>query len=289
MEFPIPPLLYPNNLGSIGAKNYVEQQITPRNKPTRYTLPPSIIYHYTKFPTALQIIKGHKLKFSNPNSFNDIFDMHDGFIDFKASDQQKAEWAKETYINKARDDKRRLKKLVLKNDKGFLEGMRSGIIDARNSVGVCCFSKLNDNEVMWGHYAEKNTGICLGFDFQPIETRKECVLIIEEVVYKDEIKPISYFSEKDAAVKQWIFTKKIKWSYEYEVRAFINNKNCIYNWQGKDLFDFEKVCLKEIYFGTKVLRSDIEVILDLLETCGYNVKVKMKMAIEGDIIRPINL
>ena len=30
--------------------------------------------------------------------------------------------------------------------------------------GLICFSKSWHNPLMWGHYAEKHTGMCLGFD-----------------------------------------------------------------------------------------------------------------------------
>jgi len=47
------------------------------------------------------------------------------------------------------------------------------------SKGLICFSKSWSSPLMWGHYAEKHTGICLGFDvpdklFEPVIYANAC-------------------------------------------------------------------------------------------------------------------
>lgn len=41
---------------------------------------------------------------------------------------------------------------------------------------MSCFTESNDNSLMWSHYAEQNTGICVEYDLKKLINSKADVL-----------------------------------------------------------------------------------------------------------------
>ena len=85
--------------------------------------------------------------------------------------------------------------------------------------GILCFSKNWSSPVMWSHYANRHTGLCLGFDV-PDEllgivsySRKRLVADIERLTNPASV------NLKWA--QRFLFTKYEHWKYENEVRSFV--------------------------------------------------------------------
>lgn len=88
-------------------------------------------------------------------------------------------------------------------------------------IGMLCFSTAWQNPVQWSHYAEKHTGLCLGFDvpdqlLMPVEYRVKLHpdLISPAVDANDE-------AEGESAMRKLLSTKYSHWRYEREVRIFV--------------------------------------------------------------------
>lgn len=83
--------------------------------------------------------------------------------------------------------------------------------------GLLCFSKNWRNPVIWGHYAEKHTGIALGFDI-PDDSALP-------VNYTDELPPIDIDPVTGTPTREvrdrLLCTKSIDWKYEDEVRLIV--------------------------------------------------------------------
>ncbi len=85
--------------------------------------------------------------------------------------------------------------------------------------GLICFSRTWSNPLLWGHYAEKHTGIALGFDVADH--------LLSEVVYTSqrvriEVDPKTMAVKLDEKlVNRLLRTKFIDWKYEAELRAFV--------------------------------------------------------------------
>lgn len=278
---PEPPLLYPRNISGVET---ITVEVSS-NRKILYVMPPTILYHYTSIDTAYKILEGSKLKFSAPSTFNDPFDMYEGLVDFTATTQQKNEWGRNVFANQPRQQKRKLKKLINKTGDKFPLITRSAFTAMKTLSGVCCFSEFSNVQLMWSHYANKHNGVCLGFDFHPIVNRFDFNLEIRQVNYPNKIIPINFQSERDAAIAQWLSTKSKVWEYEHEYRIIIHDRN------GRDFFNFERPCLKEIYFGCKVQQKDIDNIVELLITKSYTPRIKKKMIIDDSIfdIKAIDL
>jgi hypothetical protein len=85
--------------------------------------------------------------------------------------------------------------------------------------GLICVSRHWSNPLVWGHYAEKHTGIALGF-----EVKKELLaeVIYTNVPYKIPIdnrtnRPIV----SEGLMDKLIRTKFFDWKYEDELRIFV--------------------------------------------------------------------
>ena len=108
---------------------------------------------------------------------------------------------------------------------------------------------------MWGHYAGKHQGLCMGFTIP-----EERAVFVE---YVDErfSPPQDLFAKHSVErVKRLLGTKFSHWKYEQEVRLFIG-LNKLKPIQGDYFFNFSsQVQLKEIVLGieSQLCRADIE-------------------------------
>lgn len=84
------------------------------------------------------------------------------------------------------------------------------------SHGVLCFSRSWNSPALWGHYADKHKGVCLGFDLPPG--------LVKQVSYVTS--RLQWPSTEDPDLlhtffNQALFTKFLHWSYEDEYRAYL--------------------------------------------------------------------
>lgn len=85
--------------------------------------------------------------------------------------------------------------------------------------GLICLSKAWNNPVMWSHYADRHTGICLGFDI----LRSNCV-DVRYTTRRNLIDWEKFGIESDYGPKMMtktLSTKFSHWKYEKEVRMFV--------------------------------------------------------------------
>jgi hypothetical protein len=133
-----------------------------------------------------------------------------------------------------------------------------------SKIGVCCFTKNNDNLLMWSYYADSHKGICIEFD-----SKKEPFSKAFKVNYQDEIPKINsdlLFSEtyNMESVNKFLCFKSENWEHEDELRIFHNESNKSYNYSVDSI--------KSIYFGLKTNSSDIEIICSILKSQNQKVK-----------------
>lgn len=91
--------------------------------------------------------------------------------------------------------------------------------------GILCFTADWKSPVMWAHYAEKHTGMCLGFEIPEFRGTDR---LVEPVVYAPERLTFLLDAEKDlyginqAFVQAMLYTKSREWAYEQEYRVVAN-------------------------------------------------------------------
>ena len=118
-----------------------------------------------------------------------------------------------------------------------------------DSKGMICFSGSWSNPLLWGHYAEKHTGMVLGFDIPD-----EYVL---KVQYTKQRAKVNFDTKTgkivngDQLIDKLIRTKFIDWQYEDEHRMFVDLDPA--SREGRNYFvDFSKnLVLREVILGLK--------------------------------------
>lgn len=223
-----------------------------------------LLYKYSPFETALKIIEGSCLMFTQPGNFNDPFDMINFLVDKSCTEEEIESWVERVGAEKEFEQKKEIKGYLSGPDK--VKEMIDKALEKQKSIsGVTCFSKSHLKTLMWSHYADKHSGICLGFDLYPVN-RADNNLMIMSVSYVKSIRRLNFFKDRDAILFHWLFTKSHVWEYEDEVRAFFSDRN--------GLIPFEKRCLREVYFGVRTNKEQKEAILAALRNNGYqDVKV----------------
>ncbi|MFC5842664.1 DUF2971 domain-containing protein [Aminobacter ciceronei] len=156
------------------------------------------LYHFTTEQFGLVAIRDRRLKVARVMELNDPF-----------------EFLGPIFADKS--ERQRMRKFKAEVDKDF---------------GLICLSDNWSHPLLWGHYADKHKGVCLGFDvLQPED--------FEAVEYVEERPPmnqfgISAFSDlPEESIKRMLHLKFHAWSYEAEFRTFIDLKATVYDEKSK--------------------------------------------------------
>jgi hypothetical protein len=195
--------------------------------------------------------KGY-LYFSNPKNFNDPFDC--------LSNREKY------IINNAQN--------------------KEGIKNHRDNIGVCCFSLVNKNPLMWGHYTKNYKGFCIKFENISFLNSKN-IGIKTHVSYLKKYLPVNdelrnaiielnenklniELNMKDNIHKiltmLFEYSWKFKdWKYEKEYRAISINSNSF-----DRKLDFDKNHIKEVYIGFRMKTEEPEFYKKLLDILKSN-------------------
>jgi hypothetical protein len=96
------------------------------------------------------------------------------------------------------------------------------IAEFKRDSGLICFSRNWDNLLLWSHYAESHTGLCLGFDipdragfYMDVHYQPNLLQISDLLA-----SPLDLVKNLDFAGRL-LSTKHESWSYEQEVRVFV--------------------------------------------------------------------
>jgi hypothetical protein len=158
---------------------------------------PEILYKYralspdSAFNNTRQTLSRSEVYFASPDQFNDPFEC------------QVEVWVGE---DTAPLDRR--------NDPELLVRLREAM---RAKLRVFSMSAINNNQLMWSHYADSHHGICLGFS---TETEGEWFGLAEPVHYTDTLPIVDLGADgnPEENFKSIAFCKDSRWSYEHEWR-----------------------------------------------------------------------
>lgn len=109
-----------------------------------------------------------------------------------------------------------------------------------SSLKITCFTEDGNNSLMWSHYANNHSGVCLKFDLSKDSNLQNTVLPVE---YKDELVQVKHLNDFSKS----LLTKLKTWEVEKEWRILSE----------KNRFSFKQEALVEIVFGLRVPDSTI--------------------------------
>lgn len=105
-------------------------------------------------------------------------------------------------------------------DKQHLQAFRDTKEELNQKNGLICLSRSWKNPLMWGHYAEKHTGIALGFEVADQLANKVIYASTPETIPIDKTLNLPVLNED--LMKRLLRTKFHDWKYEDEMRAFVS-------------------------------------------------------------------
>lgn len=156
------------------------------------------------------------------------------------------------------------------NDKDQRAAFRATKEKINKSKGLICFSKSWINPLMWGHYAERHTGICLGFDVP--DQILEPVIYAKSLLKIDIDKKTSKPKLTEETMNKLLRTKFFDWKYEDEMRLFVELDYDMIE-SGKYFYSFsDDLSLREVILGP-LCELPIEGIRNMLVDFNPSVKV----------------
>jgi hypothetical protein len=133
-------------------------------------------------------------------------------------------------------------------------------IGRMKNYGVLALSEVNDNILMWSHYADEHRGICIEFertDTNELGNWDHCI----PVVYQHELPSFQTLEIEDSkAVTQVLSTKGEYWQYEREWRILTYESNKLFPLPGN---------ITAVTFGLRMAQKDRDQAVSLL---GHSVK-----------------
>lgn len=220
--------------------------------------------------------------FSNPLSFNDPFDCSIQWANYKlAEDDTKfidyytqIESIRHRHLTQKEVETRVLNQLQFsKANPEFLKNYHLGegkvfLENLVSKIGMYSTCLENDNILLWSHYGNKHTGICIGLDTYKF-LKKYPELQYDYVKYIDYpvIEPFNYYDHILAreAAKIMLLTKAPFWDYEVEYRFIeLEAKN-----RDKNISDL----IESITFGMKILPLDRDYALNACKAMNPNISV----------------
>lgn len=215
------------------------------------------IYKFIDLRGLELILRNQTLKFSCPMDFNDPFEFHHNLVDTKISAEHKIEILEKRFKDLTHDRLMRLKAKIAQEGNDPLENHDEQFQERKKSTKITCFSEIDDNILMWAHYADKHRGACIGFNTRLISSCFGKDSLISNVVYNRELitKNLSEFRED--AIFHWICSKAIDWEYEKEVRIVLGPAY-------PEMMPINIVSIGEIILGCSLLEEEKQRIESLI-------------------------
>ncbi len=193
-----------------------------------------VIYKFFRINEYLyDLLISNQLYFSSIRQFNDPYD---SMFSLENVDEEMISAFYSRSEKVSEEGREKILSAYRKNPTEFSDTLINPFRLWLSHFGICSFSKIKDNILMWSHYADKHRGVCLGFDHD--------ILIkafnqYDNVEYKNEL---IKFSLKDAEklISKTLLTKSEDWQYEEEYRFFLESSRHAF---------FPLEALVEINFG----------------------------------------
>lgn len=155
--------------------------------------------------------------------------------------------------------------------------------------GMLCFSKIWRNPVQWSHYADRHSGLCLGFD---IPDDLVSIVTYQAHLHQQDIVDLLKGGDliaAEAAMENLLSTKYSHWKYEREARLFIDLKKTEPD-SGLHFISFgPKLALREIIVGHRSTINRRELANALSELSPYVSTTKARLAFKSfSVVRQRN-
>lgn len=205
-----------------------------------------LVYHFVNAQYGLDDLKNRRLKVARLGELNDPFE----FLGFDLSDTD-FRW-------------------IVRKLKSELSWNK----------GILCFCKTWTNPVVWGHYADSHTGLCLGFEVPSSVLLK--VKYVDSRLPRPHVRKlpldswgVGYHKLDETFMRKLLLTKSSHWQYEQEYRVFVELEDYINGvrrrWTCYSKFS-DQLALKRVIVGDRSCISRAQV-ASALADLGTQVEV----------------
>ena len=236
------------------------------------------MFKYVDFIGAEAFIGQNTLKFSSPSSFNDPFEFHDGLVEYDISKK----YFKEIIKKRTNDNSRIKRQLAIfeKDKEDFVKNLIDQFQSLKRETKICCFSATSSSILMWSHYSQCHSGICIQFDEKILSDTFNKNSLIANVKYARNLKPLNFSRYKNQAVDHMVLTKSKDWKYEKEKRIIL----------GGNPDEFQTIparSITKVILGCKTSKDHVGRIIDLIEKKEFDWIRISKMEIDTKSYRLI--
>lgn len=161
---------------------------------------------------------------------------------------------------------------LLRRD-GDYRSLLGAITATKRRTGICSFTEVYDNELMWAHYADRFRGICVGYRVSGLLERLGDDVSFVRMYYNEQVPRLqSTSAPPDLLARRVLSFKNHRWSYEREWRMFADEGRAEYG---------GTQCVSHVYLGSQIQRRHRDEIVKLLKK--LNIKISMMVIDEYTI------
>ncbi len=214
-----------------------------------------------------EIMRDGKLYLASPNQYDDLFES--GFsLSLEAPPEQMRQKFADTLIGQGLNQSQafaQATKLVSGPHSDAVTVAREMIEKVRDTLGLLSLTSVNDDLLMWAHYADAHRGICLEFD---TATDEHLIGAAMPVRYQQDYPVLDFFKTDAFEVGHTVaLTKSLAWSYEQEWRTLKPDL-------GRTKAPFPPEALTGIVLGARMEYRRRRAILDLADSLPHEVVIR---------------
>jgi hypothetical protein len=241
-----------------------------------------ILFKYTQTDSFEKLVSSSSLVFKNPTIFNDPYDCYPGLIDFDHIPKKYRKYLIEKY--KSQINPQIVNRVQKSSNSDMTLYFRDKAFPIELSkLAITCFSEKYDSLLMWSHYSNSHTGVCIGFDLQKLYFNLlEFYPALIKVKYSDRLLRTEYFRDTHEAISNCFRIKSKCWEYEKEIRILLMNLTL--DSSKKIFIPFNKEAINRIYLGSTIDSETENRIRSLCSRDLPNTKI-YKMRLEKNNFR----
>ena len=225
------------------------------------TLPPHLYKYERVNLNSLVSLLARTVYFGSPKNFNDPYDCAISATVEELSQDGVVKLLSEKNATHLASVEPSIGKMLSQQARDTLQKLSEEFLKKR---GVACFSETNENLLMWSHYADSGTGMCLKFD-----TKDAIFTKFHRVDYVDTFPSITadelLIDRNYSRVFDLYCTKSKDWAYEREWRAFHQTAGTKFGYASESLVG--------VFLGSRITNEMANLVATMLK--GYEQHVPL--------------
>lgn len=142
--------------------------------------------------------------------------------------------------------------------------IRAQIADGKKGLGICSFSEVHNNEIMWAHYADQFMGICIAYRFRGLLSGLDEPAEFVRLSYQDKAPGLRLNEDIELSAKRFLSCKSYKWLYEREWRLFAK----------KGMVTYQSIkCVRRVYLGSRISDENKTAVMSQLNSLGIETQI----------------